>query len=604
MKKLSLQVNKTSILLVIVFITTIIIRVWLITGIPKQYLYGPHDDLYFAKMAHYLIHGQWMGPYNQMTLIKGPFYGFFLVFSFLTGLPLFLNETLFYIFACITLFFSFSPLIKSPWWRYLFFVTMLFIPASLTTGFNLRVYREFVYFSLTLFVVGFSLGLFLRLKSKYSELIFWSVGLGISMGAFLLTREEGSWIFPLLGLLLLVSVVVVWKKRVENKWIRTIFIVLPVILWMIPTLIVSSLNYKYYKFWGTSEQLDKDFNRVINTLGRINTKEWYPYSPINNESLEIAASISPKFAKLYPTLIESSKSWQPYIDSYMANQSSWFYEKYYINGKALGSHFTWMFRDVMASSGYYDNGVYPHEELVALADELENACDLKSIDCSPLINLPTVTSVKTGHIPIITRFFGENILYLLKLHSDITGFPSLDIKTWPSYQQEFMYFDEFTYNPVNSNFQGNPSDDLLIENHVDLRVKILQIKETILQSILKIYQTLTFPIVVTLVISWLVFLIYCIIRKQKSFSFEFFVFQSFIFGLVMMRVMLLSIFNATTNVIGRYYSASCYIFLYLLVLISFYVLISKSKIAVEKEIGRKRTAEVKIVDLKNSKEKR
>src|SRR6266545_2251709 len=75
-----------------VFSILVVFRTWLIMGVPKMYLYAPHDDLYFAKMAHYIIHGQWMGPYDQMTLIKGPFYAFFMVVSFLTGLPLMLNE--------------------------------------------------------------------------------------------------------------------------------------------------------------------------------------------------------------------------------------------------------------------------------------------------------------------------------------------------------------------------------------------------------------------------------------------------------------------------------------------------------------------------------
>jgi hypothetical protein len=580
-------------ILAIVMVVTILIRIWLINGIPKQLIYGPHDDLYYAKMAHYLINGEWMGPYNQMTLIKGPFYGFFLVFSFLSGMPLFLNETLFYILACISMFYAISPLIKNPWWRYLFFVTMLFIPASLTTSFNLRVYREFVYFSLTLFVVVFALGLFLRLEKGYSPLIFWSVGLGISMGAFLLTREEGSWIYPMMGLLLLGGVVMVWKRNIEKKWYRIILILLPIFIWFIPILIVSSINYKYYKFWGTSELLDKDFNRVINTLGRIKTKDWYPFSPINNESVDNAAGVSPKFAELTSSINESSKAFQSYIDSYMTQQSSWFYEKYYVNGAAVGSHFVWMFRDVLASKGYYDKGVYPREQLVALADELETACEINSLDCMPFINIPTVTSLKQEHLPIIMKFFHENILYILKLHSDITGFPTLDLRTWPSYVNEFNYFDEFTYNPMDSRLQGYSGDDLWIDNNLDIRYKTIEVKETALQIILKTYQLFTLPIMILMGLSWLIFVIYCAVNKCKIFSFQYFAVFLFLIGLLITRVMLLSIINATSSIIGRYYAASCYIFLYLFVLISLFALISKLKTVFRKEIVDKKTIEAK-----------
>lgn len=551
------------------------LRVWLIMGIPKQLINGPHDDLYYAKMADYLINGQWMGPYNQMTLIKGPFYGFFLVFSFLTGLPLFLNENLFYILACIAIFFAVSPLIKNLWWRYLLFVIMLFIPASLTTGFNLRVYREFVYFSLTLFVVAFALGLFLRLNKNCGSIIFWSIGLGLSMGAFLLTREEGSWIYPLVGLLLIVSIVIVWKRPDREKFNRTFLIILPVLIWIIPTVIVSFMNYKQYRFWGVSEQLDRDFNRVINTLGRIKTDSWYPYSPITDESLVKAAQASPKFAELLPSLLASSDAWQPYIDTYMVQQSAWFYEKYYIKEAALGSHFIWMFRNVLASQGYYDNGFYPREQLAALADDLTKACDTKALDCKSLVNIPIITSLKLEHIPIIWKFFIENTKYLFQLHSDITGFPSLDLKTWPSYVEDFKFFDQFIYNPIESRMQGNPGSDLWIGENMDVRFKTIQVKEIALQNILKIYQFVTLPMMIVICLGWCIFLIFCLANKIKNFSFTNLAVFVFLAGLLMMRVMLLSIFNATSSIIGRYYGASCYVFLYLLIFISAYLLISK-----------------------------
>src|SRR4030042_6665902 len=73
------------------------VRLLLILGVPKMYQWAPYDDLYFAHLAHYLIHGQWLGPYDQFTLIKAPFYGFFLAASPMSGLPPLLNAPLFYL---------------------------------------------------------------------------------------------------------------------------------------------------------------------------------------------------------------------------------------------------------------------------------------------------------------------------------------------------------------------------------------------------------------------------------------------------------------------------------------------------------------------------
>ncbi len=33
-----------------------------------------HDDLLFIRLAQNLAQGQWLGPYDNLTLSKGPFY--------------------------------------------------------------------------------------------------------------------------------------------------------------------------------------------------------------------------------------------------------------------------------------------------------------------------------------------------------------------------------------------------------------------------------------------------------------------------------------------------------------------------------------------------
>ncbi|MCJ7696681.1 MAG: hypothetical protein MUO40_14825 [Anaerolineaceae bacterium] len=545
----------------------ILIRVWMISGIPKQYLLAGHDDLYFAKMAHYLIHGQWMGPYSQMTLIKGPFYGFFLVMSSLTGLPLFLNETFFYIFACVVMFFAISPLIKNRWWRLLLFGLLLFVPASLTTGFNLRVYREFVYFSLSLFVVAFSIGLFLRIDRKIKQQLIWVIGLGLSMGAFLITREEGIWIYPSIFSLLGVCIVFIWVKKMDKRWLRTAIVSSAVLLWFLPTLIVSYLNYTHYEFWGVTEQLDKNYTRVIDALGRIKTSNWYPYSPINPETIEKAAKVSPHLAELKDSIDLGTANYQLHVDSYMVYQSAWFYDEYYKPGEAVGMHFTWMFRDVLASHGYYASGKFPREELNSLANELETACDTGTLDCWAPTNIPVVTSLRSEHIPIIIRFYGEDLLGLLNLSTDVTGIPSLDVSQWSVYQKDFQYFDEFTYNPVSENLMGNQGESVLSDGHMDLRIKTLDVKETIIKFILKVYTFITLPIVIILGFGWFGILIFSLIKKKKveSINYQEIAVIAFVLSLLLLRTLILSILSATSTIVGRYYGASNFIYLYLFI---------------------------------------
>ncbi len=48
-------------------------KLWL-TNSQTIFAIGPafHDDRLFADLAAHLINGDWLGPYNQFTLAKGP----------------------------------------------------------------------------------------------------------------------------------------------------------------------------------------------------------------------------------------------------------------------------------------------------------------------------------------------------------------------------------------------------------------------------------------------------------------------------------------------------------------------------------------------------
>ena len=56
-----------------------------------------HDDELFVRLAHYLAAGQWLGPYDNLTLAKGTFYPMFIAASFWASVPLKIAEHLLYL---------------------------------------------------------------------------------------------------------------------------------------------------------------------------------------------------------------------------------------------------------------------------------------------------------------------------------------------------------------------------------------------------------------------------------------------------------------------------------------------------------------------------
>ena len=75
-----------------------VLSVWIRSGFQ---VYGipdaGHDDALFQNLARHLLIGDWLGPFNNLTLAKGMFYPFFIALSAAVGLPLKIAEQLLYL---------------------------------------------------------------------------------------------------------------------------------------------------------------------------------------------------------------------------------------------------------------------------------------------------------------------------------------------------------------------------------------------------------------------------------------------------------------------------------------------------------------------------
>jgi hypothetical protein len=568
--------DKGKILFWSCLIGVIVLRILLITGIPKMLIYGPHDDLFFAKAADFMMQGQWMGPYNDLTLIKSPFYSFFLIGSFFSGLPLYLYETLFYISSTLVLFFAIEPLVKNPWWRMVCFLLVLFLPQSLAFRMHLRVYREFVYFSLTLFVTACAIGLLLRVNQKPANLVPWSIGLGLSMGAFLLTREEGIWIYPMIFFLLLCALIFVWKKKEVQKIKKSIYILLPVLIWFIPILIVSHVNYVYYGYWGVSEQLDGDLNRVLNTLARIETDEdWHPAIQISKQARLKAYEASSSLRDFQGMLEYNVDVWNERDDGTMALKPEWYLQEYGVGGDEIGNgHFLWLFRDVLSKDGYYSEGRYPSTIYRQIADELESACEEHRLDCQEEKLLPAmVGTIEMQHLPIIQRMLSENLTNILK--QEYIGITSLDIPhtwpVWPSGNEEYLILEKFAKNPIKitKNFSDVHSSPMMFIDDEFVFSRILY-KEEIMRKISAFYQIISLPTFIFTFLNQIILILLIIYKYGNENWSKFLIVSVFLEGLFITRLLTLTIVDATTSIRGINYSASTYIFVPIFSIIMIY----------------------------------
>lgn len=149
-----------------------------------------YDDAWFITSAERLLSGKWLGAYNQMTLIKGLGYSYFLAFNNLIGFPITLSLAFFYLLACL---FFVNVLRKAGLEKIttvLLFALLIFQPALFPT----RIIRDNIYFACLLISFSGLIHACLFSSDRFSKVIA-SLS-GLCFGLFWITREEGIWVLP------------------------------------------------------------------------------------------------------------------------------------------------------------------------------------------------------------------------------------------------------------------------------------------------------------------------------------------------------------------------------------------------------------------------
>src|SRR3990172_9902234 len=130
-----------------------VFKLWLISGQNFYAISGAsYDDFLFIRGATYLLYGAWLGNFDSLTLMKGPFYVFWLASTTALELPIFLSQHLLYVLACFIFIISIRPLVQKPIIQFMIFVILLFNPMSFSEDFTTRIIREGIYPALTLLV--------------------------------------------------------------------------------------------------------------------------------------------------------------------------------------------------------------------------------------------------------------------------------------------------------------------------------------------------------------------------------------------------------------------------------------------------------------------
>jgi hypothetical protein len=350
-----------------------LVKLWLVSGQEFYAATSLDDDLMFLANAKFLLKAEWLGPYSQWTMTKGPFYPLWIAVTTVSGIPLFFTQHLLYIIACSIFLLSIRFTVQKPVMLFLIFVILLFNPMSFSDPIGTRAAREGIYPALTILILSGAIGMMIRYDRPLKILSLWSLGLGIALSAFWLTREEGIWMLMPILTIVGITALRVYRAKLGDSVLRLIFCILPFVILLVSLFTVATINKTYYGIFSTVEFKWPPLLDAYGSLTRVKHANWNPKIPVPRKTREKIYEVAPSFAELEEYLDgPQSKIW---INDSCYNLS--------ICDDIAGGWFVWAFRYAVADKGYYHSGETTMTFYKRLASEINTACDEKRLDCGP-----------------------------------------------------------------------------------------------------------------------------------------------------------------------------------------------------------------------------
>jgi hypothetical protein len=350
----------------------------LVAGLPVWILgTGALDDALYLRGAEHLAAGDWLGPYDNRTLARGPFYPAFVAFASQLGVPIRVAQSALYLAAGALLLGAVRPWPGPRWTRIAAFAVFAFDPMLYQTDL-LRVTREGVYVPLGVLVLALgAVSLRARDAAPWARLL-WAVGLGSALGGFWLTREEGPWILPALAVGALVLVLPRFGRAGAHRALArdAAVLALAAATSVACVQLTSAQNDRRYGTWCAVEFRQQAFARAYGALLRVDPDRRAPFVPVTREALAHASDAGPAAAEIATVLLSGVK------DGYVRYGCAYHHVDP-CDGEFRGGWWMFALRDAAAIAGHYGSGADAERFYAQLADEIDAACAAQRIRCGP-----------------------------------------------------------------------------------------------------------------------------------------------------------------------------------------------------------------------------
>jgi len=332
-----------------------------------------HDDALFAGLAGHLVDGQWLGPYQSLTLAKGPTYPMFIAAAYELHLPLTLAEQSLHLVAAAVVALAAWRLTRSSWLAAGAYAVIALDPTHLGTWGN-RVSREAVYGALSLILVYGTILFLGLLPGLLARGLRWTVpvmavagaALGVTGAAYYMCRDERAWVAPAVALAAGAGAAT-WRLR-DRDWLRPALAAAAALVVAAGSFAasvhrVTARNRTHYGAAVISDLVDGEIARAYTEWQRVDVGEHRRFVPVSRRQRSAVYAVSPAAAEM-----------APWLDGPPGERWLSFGCDYGVCDDMPGTHFVWAMRAAAADRGHMDSAGEAQRYFGEIADDIASAC--------------------------------------------------------------------------------------------------------------------------------------------------------------------------------------------------------------------------------------
>jgi hypothetical protein len=373
---------------------------------------GPsgHDDGLFIRQASNIVAGNWLGPFDDLTLAKGPAFPAFIAAMHGLRLPLMLGTQVTVLLAALALAAAVWVVSRRDWLATATFLIVALDPINFSFEAS-RVIRDNWYAAVTtLFVCILFLAVYgvVRARKFAGVLALGALG-GLCGGVFWLCREEGPWIIPsvlIVTLAIPLGLYLRWRRMpaegrpseaaVRSRALRTAAVLLAALVgFAAPIEIVRAENDSHYGTTLTNDVASGEVARAYADWSRVRAGPLVPRVPFSKAQRQAVYAVSPAARELRSYMEDPHNPW-------IAGQC--------LQGKLCGDFGgaveMWALRDAAAASGHFSSATAAQGFFGRVDDQIEAGCESGRLDCATRLPVPLQPLQRTSLGSLTDSFTG------------------------------------------------------------------------------------------------------------------------------------------------------------------------------------------------------